>query len=77
MPRTDDRPQARGFELALNGRPDDPILTYHYALALQGDGQLQRAKEILEPIIEKDVNFDEKGEMLALYRELSEKLASE
>ena len=39
------------FELALAGRPDDPTITYHLALALQGDNQIEKAKQTLETLL--------------------------
>ena len=41
------------FEMALNNRPDDPIISYHLALALADNGDKEKAVELLETILKR------------------------
>ena len=60
------------FELALTGRPDDPTITYHLALALNQDGQKEKALKVVEALLEKDVEFPDKKDAEALLQTLRE-----
>jgi predicted Zn-dependent protease len=58
------------FEMALRTRPGDPIITYHLALALHGDGQSDRAAEVLKPLIEQETDFPDREKAQALFEQL-------
>ena len=45
------------FELALVTRPNDPIITYHLALAFQGNNETDKAKELLTSLLKRDIDF--------------------
>ncbi|MFC1830681.1 tetratricopeptide repeat protein [Thermodesulfobacteriota bacterium] len=60
------------FELALVGRPGDPTISYHLALALQGDGQTEKAREVLTDALAKGEEFDDREKAEELLRELDE-----
>lgn len=60
------------FELALSKRPGDPTITYHLALALNADGQKERARRMLEDLLSKDTVFAEREKAGTLLTELKE-----
>jgi len=60
------------FEMALAGRPDDPVISYHLALAYAGNDENEKAIELLEQILEKGVLFaenDAAAELLAMLKQ--------
>ncbi len=57
------------FKQALDNRPDDPIIQYHLALALYGNGDKQEAIASLEKALAGDGKFEERGEAEALLSE--------
>ncbi len=50
------------FKQALDNRPDDPIIQYHLALALYGNGDKQEAIASLEKALAGENKFAERGE---------------
>lgn len=60
------------FEMALQNKPDDPAMTYHLALALNGDEQKEKAKEVLEKLLKRDVTFTDRDDAAKLLAELKE-----
>ena len=58
------------FEMALAGKPNDPTITYHLALALYGDLQIDRAIQTLETLLVPEVDFPERDKAKALLKEL-------
>jgi len=60
------------FEMALRGRPGDPIITYHLALALHGNGDDERASQVLQDLLEQPVDFPDREEAQALLEQLQQ-----
>lgn len=58
------------FEIALEGMPNNPTMTYHLALALYGNGKADEAKTLLSGVLQKNVSFEEKDEAVKLLEEL-------
>lgn len=58
------------FELALQGRPDSPVMVYHLALALSGDNQKEEAVKKLEKLLARKVDFAERKKAEELLTEL-------
>jgi tetratricopeptide (TPR) repeat protein len=48
------------FRQALENRADDPVIQYHLALALYGNGEKQEAIEFLEKALAGDTRFEER-----------------
>jgi tetratricopeptide (TPR) repeat protein len=57
------------FKQALDNRPDDPIIQYHLALALYGNGDKQEAIASLEKALAGDGKFDDRGKAESLLSE--------
>lgn len=57
------------FKQALDNRPDDPIIQYHLALALYGNGDKQEAIASLEKALAGENKFAERGEAEVLLSE--------
>ncbi len=60
------------FEIALNNRPNDPIISYHLAQALAANGNKDRAVELLETILRDNETFAEKAAAAELLRVLKQ-----
>jgi thioredoxin-like negative regulator of GroEL len=58
------------FEMALNGRPDDPVISLHLALALSGNDKIERAIEILEKLLENNEAFSDEQKAADLLAKL-------
>lgn len=58
------------YEVALQGRPDDPTISYHLALALQQNGETERARDVLQKMLSTNEDFSERENAEALLREL-------
>lgn len=58
------------FTLASEKLPDKPILRYHLALALVGDGQIAQAIKELEKVLKSKQTFSERQEAAELLRSL-------
>ena len=58
------------FEFALHNKMDDPTFSYHLALAQNGDGQKEAAKETLNKLLENKVEFANRKKAMELYDEL-------
>jgi tetratricopeptide (TPR) repeat protein len=54
------------FRQALQGRPDDPVIQYHLALALHGNGEKKEAIEYLEKSLASESQFPDKKEAAVL-----------
>ncbi len=54
------------FRQALQGRPDDPVIQYHLALALYGNGEKKEAIEYLEKSLASESHFPDKKEAAVL-----------
>ena len=61
------------FESALQHRPDDPVFTYHLALAQKGDGKKEEATQTLDKLLERKVDFADRKKAEELYSELKKK----
>jgi tetratricopeptide (TPR) repeat protein len=57
------------FRQALENRPNDPVIQYHLALALYGNGEKQQAIESLEKALDGKTNFEDRGEAENLLKE--------
>jgi tetratricopeptide (TPR) repeat protein len=57
------------FRQALENRPNDPVIQYHLALALYGNGEKQHAIESLEKALDGNTNFEDRGEAENLLKE--------
>jgi tetratricopeptide (TPR) repeat protein len=57
------------FKQALDNRPDDPIIQYHLALALYGNGDKQEAIASMEKALAGENKFAERVEAEALLQE--------
>ena len=64
------------FELALAARPGDPTISYHLALALHGDGQIEKAREVLTVALAVGEKFDDRAKAEELLRELDKPSAA-
>ncbi|MFT5701036.1 MAG: tetratricopeptide (TPR) repeat protein [Desulforhopalus sp.] len=60
------------FELALEKLPDNPTMAYHLALALYGDGQPQKAAELLKQALKEGRDFPEREDAEKMKVELGE-----
>jgi len=58
------------FEFALQNRPDDPVITYHLALAQKGNQQLDESVKTLERLLARNVEFPERRKAETLLGEL-------
>jgi tetratricopeptide (TPR) repeat protein len=58
------------FELALQGRPDSPVIEYHLALALSGNNQKEDAVKTLEKLLARKTDFSERKKAEELLAEL-------
>lgn len=58
------------FELALQGRPDSPVIEYHLALALSGNNQKEEAVKTLENLLARKIEFAERTKAEELLAEL-------
>ena len=58
------------FELALQGRPDSPVMEYHLALALSGNNQKEEAVKTLEKLLARKTDFSERKKAEELLAEL-------
>ena len=56
---------------ASAGQPPDPSIKYHLAVALQQAGHMDEAKAVLQPLVDGEAAFDEKGQAVALLKALS------
>jgi len=59
------------FELALQGRPDSPVIGYHLALALNGNNQKEEAVKILETLLARKVDFSDRKKAEELLADLT------
>jgi tetratricopeptide (TPR) repeat protein len=57
------------FRQALENRPNDPVIQYHLALALYGNGEKQQAIESLEKALDGNTKFEDRGEAENLLKE--------
>ena len=48
----------------------DPIITYHLALALHGDGKSERAADVLEALLDQPGEFSDRAAAQALLDDL-------
>ena len=58
------------FEFALQNRPEDPGFTYHLALAQNGDGKKEEARQTLDTLLARKVEFAERAQAEQLHAEL-------
>ena len=58
------------FAFALQHRPDDPVFSYHLALAQNGNGQKADAAQTLDKLLKSKVEFADRPKAEELYREL-------
>ncbi len=61
------------FELALQNRPDDPVITYHLALAQKGNNQVEESVKTLELLLARNVEFPDRKKAEVLLGELKNK----
>ncbi|TKB23223.1 tetratricopeptide repeat protein [Desulfopila sp. IMCC35006] len=61
------------FAFALQHKPDDPVFTYHLALAQKGDGKKEEATQTLGKLLERKVEFADRKKAEELYSELQKK----
>jgi tetratricopeptide (TPR) repeat protein len=61
------------FEFALQKRPDDPLFTYHLALAQSGNNQKQGAIQTLDNLLARKVEFVDRQKAEELLDELKKK----
>lgn len=59
------------FELALQGRPDSPVIGYHLALALSGNNQKEEAVQTLEKLLARKVEFSDRKKAEELLADLT------
>jgi len=57
------------FRQALEGRPEDPVIQYHLALALYGNGEKLEAIEVIEKALATEGDFADRGDAEALLTE--------
>lgn len=58
------------LEQAVKGKPNDPSVQYHLALALAGAGQKPKAEQILDKVVQSPVAFADKPKAQALLDQL-------
>ncbi|MGB3209071.1 MAG: tetratricopeptide repeat protein [Desulforhopalus sp.] len=58
------------FELALQRRPDNPLIAYHLALAQSGNGQKEKAEKTLQALLARKVDFPERERAEELLAEI-------
>ena len=58
------------FTFALQNRPDDPVFSYHLALAQKGDGKKEEARKTLDNLLARKVDFAERAQAEKLHAEL-------
>jgi tetratricopeptide (TPR) repeat protein len=58
------------FKFALHNKMDDPTFNYHLALAQNGDGQKEQARETLDKLLENKVEFADRKKAEDLNSEL-------
>ncbi|NTV51229.1 MAG: tetratricopeptide repeat protein [Desulfobulbaceae bacterium] len=61
------------FELALQNRPDDPMITYHLALAQSGNDQKEAAVKTLDKLLARKVEFADRKKAEELLSKLTQK----
>ncbi len=58
------------FEVAMQKNPEEPMFAFHLAQALRGDGQQDKARQVLEELLARDGQFSARAEAEALLQEL-------
>ncbi len=58
------------FEAALQNKRNDPTFSYHLALAQNGDGRKEEARQTLDKLLVRKVDFADRQKAEELYREL-------